>query len=159
MSEERERKGMPVWGWVLIVLGALVVLVVLGGTCCVGGGGFLRGFLKAKAQVEMVAPLIKIEAHMAGLQKKGYTVKRTEVVESGKEKERHRQEKRYLVTSPEGEETEYIFGFDIRREESKEAGPAEMLGKMVYRPMNEPARRLWEELGLLEEEGEDGEGD
>jgi hypothetical protein len=151
MSEERERKGMPVWGWVVIVLGALVVL---GGGCCIGGGWLLRGVLKA--QVEMVAPLIKIEAHMAELQKKGYTVKRTEVVESGKEKERHRQEKRYLVTSPEGEETEYIFGFDIRREESKEAaGAAEMLGKMVYRPMNEPARRLWEELGLSEE----GDGD
>ena len=40
MSEERERKGMPVWGWVLIVLGALVVL---GGALCVGGGWFLRG--------------------------------------------------------------------------------------------------------------------
>ena len=103
----------------------------------------------------MAATLVKIENHMMELQKKGYTVKRTEVVDSGKEKERHRQEKRYLVTSPEGEETEYIFGFDIGREEFKEsAGAAEVMGKMVYGPMNEPARKLWEELGLSEEEGD-----
>jgi len=150
MSEEGERRGMPVWGWVLIVLGALVVL---GGTCCVGGGWFLRGVFKAG--VERAATLIKIEKHMVELQKKGYTVKRTDVVESGKDKDVHRQEKRYVVTSPEGEETEYIFGFEVHREEFKEsAGPAEVIGKMVYGPMNEPARKLWEELGLSEEEGD-----
>jgi len=140
MSEERERRGMPVWGWVLIAAGIVM------STCCVGGGLVIRKFVKAG--LDFVQPMMEVEKHMAGLQQRGYTIERTEI--QGKDK----YEKKYVVTSPNGEVTEYLFGID-KPDEEGDVGFQEAMKMMVFVPKNDAARELWDELGL----GEKEEGD
>jgi len=142
MSEERARRRMPVWGWVLIAVGIVM------STCCIGGGLVIRKFVKAG--LEFVQPMMEVEKYMAGLQGQGYTIERTEI--QGKEK----YEKKYVVTSRAGEVREYVFGMDIPQEgDRKDVGFQEGMRMMSFVPKNDAARELWEQLGLSEE----GEGD
>jgi len=143
MSEERERRGMPVWGWVLIAVGIML------GTCCIGGGLVLRKFIIAG--LGFVQPMIEVDKYMTGLQAQGYTVEQTEI--QGEEK----YEKKYVVTSPEGEVAEYVFGFEVPQEgEREDVGFREAMEMMSFVPKNDAARELWDELGLGEEEKGEG---